>query len=353
MKVDHDPSQLSETTMSEATATADAPTTFNFKDAKSASIPLKLIRENTDALRDHVDREDVKYQQMVDSVRKHGIMNPISVRELVDPVSNDIMYGLVDGMHRFNAAMDAGLSEIPALVLSMKDGDLLEAQIIANVHKIETKAVQYTKALVKILASNPLLTMTELAGRLSHSPSWLTERLGLLKLNKEIQPLVDNGSLGLTNAYALAKLPPEKQTELVQTAMAKSPQEFVPQAKNLQSEIAKARREGRQPETDKFMPAARLQRLADIKDQQELASKSPADCKVIAAAKANGVSTVEDAVAYALSWALHLDPVSVSNDEAKWKKQKEDHKVEMEARAAERAAKKDAEAKAKANKLML
>lgn len=313
---------------------------FDFKNATLGRISLSKIRENAEALRTTVEKDSEEYVQLVDSVKKKGILNPILVREIKDPATGDTLYGLIDGLHRFNAAMDAGLTEIPAQIGSLEEGDLLEAQILANVHRIETKPVQYSKALLKILGANPLLTMTELAGRLSRSDTWLTERLGLTKLAKSIQEMVDNNTLGLTNAYALAKLPEDKQTELLQQAISKSPAEFVPMATTVQKEIAAAKREGRKAETDKFMPTARLQRLATIKDQADLATKVPDQCAVIIGAKANGITTVEAAIAYALGWTLHMDPESIKADENKWKADKEAKKAAAEKRAADKEKKK-------------
>lgn len=314
---------------------------FNFKNATLMRIPLSKIRENAEALRTTVEKETEEYQQLVDSVRKRGIITPISVREIQDPATKEILYGLVDGLHRFNAAMDAGLADIPAQVGSLEEGDLIEAQILANVHKIETKPVQYTKAILKILGANPLLTMIELAGRLSRSPAWLGERLQLVKLSKPIQEMVDAGTLGLTNAYALAKLPEDKQSELLQQAIAKSPAEFVPQATQIKKEIDQAKREGRKAETEKFVPVARLQKLATFRDEADLANKMPESSKVIAGAKANGVTTVEQAIAYALNWALHLDPVSVAADQAKWEADKKQKAEAAEKRKKEREDKKN------------
>lgn len=317
---------------------------FNFKSATLAKIPLSKIRENSEALRTSVEKDTAEYKELVDSVQKRGILNPILVREIKDPATSETLYGLIDGLHRFNAAMDAGLTEIPAQVGSLEEGDLLEAQILANVHRIETKPVQYSKALLKILGANPLLTMTELAGRLSRSAAWLNERLGLVKLGKEIQEMVDNGTLGLTNAYALAKLPEDKQKDLLQQAISKSPAEFVPHATTIQKEIAQAKREGRKAETEQFRPTARLQRLAAIRDEADLTAQKPEQSKLISAAKANGVSTIEQAIAFALAWTLHLDPVSVAADKAKWEADKAAKADAAAKRAAEREAKKSAAA---------
>jgi ParB/RepB/Spo0J family partition protein len=317
---------------------------YDFRNAKLEKIPLKLIRENTEALRTQVDKEDEQYKGLVDSVKNHGIMNPISVREIVDPATNETLYGLVDGLHRFNAAMDAGLSEIPAQIVTMDEANLVEAQILGNVHKIETKPVQYTKALLRILGSNPLLTLTELAARLSRSTTWLTERLQLVKLSEPIQKLVDGGELTLTNAYALTKLPVDKQQELLQQALSQSPAAFVPLATNVLKEVQAARREGRKAETATFKPVERMQRLPAIRDQKDLADKNPEQSAIIQSAKKHGITTVEGAIAFALKWVLHADPDSIAADEAQWNA---DQKAKAE-KAQERAAKKKEEADKKA-----
>src|SRR4051812_12468570 len=119
-------------------------TTFTFKNAVAKSISLSLIRENAQALRP-VDKTTLEYKELVDSIVKHGVMNPISVREVKDPNTGAIFYGLVDGLHRYNGAMDAGLTEINAQVGDVDEANLLEAQIIGNLHKVETKAIQFSK----------------------------------------------------------------------------------------------------------------------------------------------------------------------------------------------------------------
>lgn len=310
--------------------------TFSFKETKLAKIPVADIRENAEALRVAVDKEDPDYILNLDSVKKRGIMNPILVREIKDPVSGNTLYGLIDGLHRLNWAMDAGLTEIPAQIGSIEEGDLLEAQIIANVARVETKPVQYTKALLKIMGANPTLTATELATRLSRNVGWLNDRLGLIKLTAPIQQLVDDGTLPLTNAYALSRLPEDKQTELLQQALSQPAQQFCGMAENLRKEIANARREGRKAEGDKFIPVARLQRAALIKDQQGFATQTPHNCEVIQQAKLHGVRTVDEAIAYALSWVLHLDPTSKAKDEADWKAAKDKAAADKQARAAKR-----------------
>lgn len=305
-------------------------------------INLSSIRENPVALRG-VNRQHEGYAGLVDSIKEKGVLNPILVRELKGE-GGEVMYGLVDGLHRYTASLDAGKKDIPAQVMNMDDAQTMEAQLIGNVHKIETLPAQYTKQLQKILASNPLLTATQLANKLNKSVTWLNDRLSLTKLLEGIQRLVDEGKINLSNAYLLAKLPEEEQGNFVDRAVSMSPQEFTPTVLQRKNEIDKARRQGRDPKAAEFVPAPTLQRLATIKEQCD-------DPKVVnAIIKKVGCKTPEEGAAVALKWVLHLDPDSVAAAKEKYdvsKKAQEDQRVKAAAERAKRKAEEAAEAAAK------
>jgi len=316
---------------------------FDFKGHTTlAHIPINKIRENVEALRTVVDKTDEKYLESLDSVKKRGIMNPILVREIKDPTNGEIFYGLIDGLHRFNWALDAGLETIPAHIGSLDDADLLEAQILANVHKIETRPVQYTKALLKIMGVNPLLTKAELSSRLSKSPSWLNDRLQLVKLTPEIQTLVDNGTIGLANAYALSKLPADKQKDLVEAACSQSPAEFVPTATNTLKEIQAAKRQGRAVDENKFVPVPRLQRPVTLKDELGFMESGQLSQSKIALLvdKYAGKDPIKAAI-LATQFALHLDPETITVDEANWRKKRAEEEENKKKREEEKKAKKE------------
>lgn len=323
-------------------------TTFSFKNAELKAIPLSQIRENTDALRTEVDKQSEKYIQLVDSVRTHGIINPISVRPIKDPATGETLYGLVDGLHRYNAAMDCGFGTINAQVGDIKEGDLREAQIIANLHKIETQPMQYTNTIIHMMGTNPLLTKNELCARLNCGIKWLEDRLGLKNLKESIQKLVDNQTLGLSNAYALSKLPQDRQEEFLQQALSKPALEFTAIATAAKKDHDKAVREGRKAEGFKFVPTPRLRRMVQLKDEADFAEKAPAQSTVISAAMAQGCTSVQDTVAFVLKWMLHLDPATIAADEKKYNDEKEQSKQAAEKRKLEREAKKQQAAEAAA-----
>lgn len=315
-------------------------TDYNFNQTKLERIPLSKIRENKESLRPVVDKKEDRYVQLVDSVRQKGVMQPILVREVKDPTSGEILFGLIDGLHRFNAAMDAGMTDIPANIGSLADADLLEAQIIANTHKIETAPGQYTKAIVSLMGANPLMTKVELCGRLNKSPKWLDDRLGLLQLKPEYLSMVDDGSLPLSNAYSLSKLPQEIQTDYIDRAKTLNANEFVPLANETATKIKAEKRAGMKSDGEKYIPNARLRRPGVLKDELAfLESGNTQASKVAALVKdyANGDPLL--AAKLTLQFMCHLDPVTQSAEKAEWESEQKAKKEKKEKAAAERAAK--------------
>lgn len=306
-------------------------------------IALKDIIESPVALRS-VDRTGEQYLELVDSIRKNGVLNAILVREVKD-AEGKMVYSLIDGLHRFTASQDAGMDTIPAQVTSMEDADVLEAQILANVHKVETRPVEYSTQLTRILAQKPTMTIVELATQLSKSPSWLSERLHLVKLNKDIAALVDENKINLSNAYALAKLPPEEQPAYLERAQTMSPQEFVPTAAARVKEIKDAKRQGRSAAPQEFQPVARIRKVGELKDEME--------SKAVARTLVHSLNIVDPVEAFnqGIKWALHMDEGSIAIDRAKDEARRKEEEEKKAKRKEEREQKKLAEAQKKADEL--
>lgn len=305
------------------------------------NVKVALIRESEVALRS-VNRQAESYLQLVESIRKVGVLNSITVRPDVD----GLHYILVDGLQRLTATRDAGLEEIPANVIDTTDDvALLQAQIIANIHKIETRPVEYSKQLLRILAANPLMTCRELASSVAQSEGWVNQRLGLLKLDSKIGELVDAGSVNLSNAYALAKLPVEEQASFVDRAMTDTPQTFIPTVHARVKQIRDAKSQGKDAAPAEFHPVAYMRKLTELKAEFE----SPNVTGVIVASE--GASTAEEGFRAALAWVLNMDKLSVVAQKTKDDERKAKRAAETEKRKEERQKQKDQEAAQKAASL--
>jgi ParB/RepB/Spo0J family partition protein len=306
-------------------------------------LPVVKIRENPVALR-NVNFESEQYLGLVDSIKQVGLMNPISVRQRVDTETQEEYWELVDGLHRFSACRDAGLTVIPVNVMDLADSEVLEAQVIANVHKIETKPADYSRQLQRILAANPTMTETELAGKLGKTAGWISQRLGLNKIdNKEIVDAINNGKIGLANAYALAKLPADEMPEFVARAMTEAPDVFIPAVQKRVKEIKEAKRKGKDTAPRIFSPVAHPQKLKDVKI--ELDSGSIRDILI----KTTGIKKAGEGFKLACEWFLHLDPLSVEDQKAKWEANESKKNEAIKQRKAIKAEKKAADLKKKAD----
>lgn len=312
------------------------------------TIPLAQIRENPVALRE-VDRESEDYLQLVDSIREHGVLQPILVRPIDDPENpeGDPIYGLCDGLHRFTGAMDAGLDVIPAHVMDFNEAEVMYKQIVTNIHKVQTKPVEYSRQLQRILAMEPTLTRTELASRLNKTTTWISERLGLLKLVDGVAELVDDGKINLSNAYALAKLPTEEQPDWVEKAMTMTPDEFTNEAMARRGEIAKAKREGKTPGEAQYVPTPKLQKLKDVKAELESATAGPE------LVKHTGVKSAVDGFALGVQWAAKMDPISIEVARRKWEEHRQATKDRREEAKKERKERQAKEAHIRADRITL
>lgn len=301
-------------------------------------LPLSSVRPSEVALRS-VDKESEKYQELVNSIRTAGVINPISVREIKDQESGKTVFGLIDGLHRYTGSIDAGLDNIPAHIMQADEAHTLELQIIGNLHVVETKPAEYSKQLNKLLALNPTMTSQSLATKLGKSITWLNERLNLIKLLDDIQTLVNDGTINITNAFNLAKLPSEEQPNFVDRAMTMTPAEFVPTVSARAKEIRDAKRQGRQSEGEKlFEPPIFLQKISALKTElKELETGK-------SILHQYGINTPLEAWKMAIAWTLHLDPISIDVSKNKDEERKKLIEETRAQKKKEREAKKSKEA---------
>jgi len=296
-------------------------------------VDLKDIKENDVALRT-VNRESEEYLGLVESIRSKGFIGAISVRERTDDDGTSY-YELIDGLHRFNAAKDAGRDTINVDVVDLNEDQVLEAQIMANIHKIETKPIEYTRQLKRILTRNPLMTESELAAKLGKSTAWIAGRLSLNKLaSDQAKELVDEGKIGLSNAYALAKLPAEEQADWLDRAATLPPDEFIPQTTERLKQIREARKAGKDAGPAEFQAVPHMQKLAAMKEEFATPSVGPSLCQ------RTGASSAAEGFALGVAWALHMDPDSVEVQKEKDAERRAQREAKRQQKAAERAAKK-------------
>jgi ParB/RepB/Spo0J family partition protein len=303
--------------------------------SKLQSISVASIRANKTALRE-VDRKGEGYQNLLASVRKEGVLSPILVRESIDPDTKTVFYGLIDGLHRLTAARDAGLGYIDSKVVQATDDEVLAKQMIMNLQRVETAPSEYSKQLHRMMQANPTMTVADLAEKISRSTTYVSDRMGLLKLDEKIAGLVDAGKINVSNAFVLAKLPVEEQVNFVDRACTMTPTEFAPSVANRLREIRLAQRQGKDTAPEEFKPVAHARSKALLVAEMETPSVSKTLC--------SGLTSAEEGFAMAIKWALHLDAISVAEAKAKDDARKAEVEAAKKRKEEEKAAKKAKEA---------
>lgn len=327
------PEQVESTETSEATQ-VEKPVVTSLSGLQT--IAIGLIRENVAALRT-VNRKNPSFLGLIESIRIDGFNGAIVVRGKTDPDTEQVYYEICDGLHRFTAAKEAGLKEINVDIKDYDDAQMLETQIMGNIHKVETSKTEYSKALKRMLTMNSLMTESELAGKLGVTSKFIRERLSLNKItNPDVLALIDSGKLKLANAYLLAKLPEEEMKNFLDAAITEPPDQFVPKAQERIKEINDAKRAGKKAEPPKFTIVAHMQKMKDIKEARENGD--------VISTLIVGIEDPAQSAMIVLDWVLHLDPNSVAASEQEWNEKQVLKAAAKEKATAEKKAKKDADA---------
>ena len=164
-----------------------------------ATIPLSSIETNPFQPRTHFDKEAL--EELAESIRVQGIIQPITVRQL-----SEGQYQLISGERRFQASRLAGLEEIPAYVRKANDQQMLEMAIIENIQRENLNALEIALSYQRLLAECNL-KQEELGDRVGKKRATVNNYLRLLKLPPEIQAGIRDGLVSMGHARALINVP--------------------------------------------------------------------------------------------------------------------------------------------------
>ena len=144
-----------------------------------------------------------KLQELTNSVKKNGIIQPIAVREdKVDPGR----YEIVAGERRWIAAQRAGLHKIPIIVLDLDDKESLEVAIVENIQRDDLNIIEEAKGYQR-LSEEFGYDHEKIARFMSKSRSHISNTLRLLTLPKDVVAMIEEGSLTAGQARPLIGLP--------------------------------------------------------------------------------------------------------------------------------------------------
>lgn len=173
---------------------------------KVEQISIRDIRENPFQPRKVFEEEAL--QELAQSIKEHGILQPIILRK------KGAKYELVVGERRFRAAKLANLIKVPAVVRDLTDTQMMELAILENLQREDLTPIEEAEA-YQSLMKHLNLTQEELSKRLGKSRPHIANHVRLLTLPKDIQKLVNDGTLTMGHGRTLLGLKNKKRIPAV------------------------------------------------------------------------------------------------------------------------------------------
>ena len=165
--------------------------------AGALSVPISQVESCSSQPRKYFD--EAALAELADSIREHGIIQPLTVRKL-----SSGYYQIIAGERRWRAARIAGLSEVPVIVMEADDRKAAELAMIENLQREDLNPIEEAEG-YQVLMSQYNMTQEETAQRVGKSRSAVANALRLLNLCPPVRAMVEDGRL--TNGHARALLP--------------------------------------------------------------------------------------------------------------------------------------------------
>ena len=179
----------------------------------SLSLPISQVEPGLKQPRKRFDEDSL--QDLADSIRTHGVIQPLTVRRLASGY-----YQIIAGERRWRAAKIAGLTEIPAVIIEADDRKVMELGLIENLQREDLNPVEEANG-YKVLMDEYGLTQEEVAQRVGKSRPAVANALRLLALPDPVHQLLEEGKLSAGHARAILAAPTgELQKKLAQKVIA-------------------------------------------------------------------------------------------------------------------------------------
>lgn len=172
-------------------------------------LPISQVEPGLNQPRKRFDAQQL--DDLADSVREQGIIQPLTVRRL-----SSGYYQIIAGERRWRAAKQAGLSEVPAVVIQADDRKVLELGLIENLQRADLDPMEEAEGYASLM-NDYGLTQEEVARRMGKSRPAVANALRLLSLPEAVRAMLMDGSLSAGHARAVLSV---EGGEKAQTAFA-------------------------------------------------------------------------------------------------------------------------------------
>ena len=183
------------------------------QEAGSLSLPISQVEPGLKQPRKRFDDEALA--DLADSIRQHGVIQPLTVRRL-----SSGYYQIIAGERRWRAAKLAGLSEVPAVIIEADDRKVMELGLIENLQREDLNPMEEAGG-YRVLMEEYGLTQEEVAQQVGKSRPAVANALRLLSLPPSLHPLLEDGQLSAGHARAILSVPsPQLQETLADKVVA-------------------------------------------------------------------------------------------------------------------------------------
>jgi ParB family transcriptional regulator, chromosome partitioning protein len=177
------------------------------------SLPLDIIRRGK--YQPRTDMHPESLQDLADSIRAQGVVQPIVVR----PIGAE-GYEIIAGERRWRAAQLAGLADVPCVVRDVPDRAAIAMALIENIQRENLNPLEEARALQRLIDEFEM-THQQAAEAVGRSRAAVSNLLRLLELSDEIKTMIEQGSLEMGHARALLGLPLPARIEAARRVAAK------------------------------------------------------------------------------------------------------------------------------------
>lgn len=182
-------------------------------DSELRHLPVDLIQRGK--YQPRTDMHEEALQELADSIKVQGVMQPIVVR----PIPGD-RFEIIAGERRWRATQIAGLDTIPAVIRLVGDESAIAMALIENIQRENLNPIEEAMAL-KRLQEEFTLTQQEVAEAVGKSRTTVTNLLRLMSLNHDVRLMLERGDIEMGHAKALLGLQTEFQSEAAKTVAGK------------------------------------------------------------------------------------------------------------------------------------
>jgi ParB family chromosome partitioning protein len=167
---------------------------------RPSELDIDLLTPNPRQPRGHID--DAKLEELAQSIRSHGVIQPILVRRTDDRLE------IVAGERRWRAAQRAGLLKVPVVFRDVPDEKLLEVALIENIQREDLNPIEEAQA-YRRLSDELHLSQDAIALGVGKDRATIANYMRLLRLPAEVRNDLSSGALSMGQARALVTLPDE------------------------------------------------------------------------------------------------------------------------------------------------